>query len=65
MLDVMAVMAAPVGVAITEWEVELDVTVAFADVVPPPFFPPLSPPVCDGAAEASVVVDGCPSRRYR
>jgi hypothetical protein len=65
MLDVMAVMVAPVCVAVTELEVELDVTVAFADVVSPPFFPPLSPPVCDGAAEASVVVVGRPSRRCR
>lgn len=62
MLDVIAVMAAPVGVADTELEVEVEVIVAFADVLPPPFFPPLSPPVGDGVAEASVAVVDCPSR---
>lgn len=65
MLDVMAVIAAPVGVADTEWEVELELIVAFAGVVTPPFFPPLSPPVGDGVAEGSVAVVDCPSRLCR
>lgn len=58
-------MEASVCVAEAEPEVEfeVEVTVAFVDVVSPPFFPPLFLDVCDGAAEASVVVVvGCPSR---
>jgi hypothetical protein len=65
MLDVMAVIAAPVGVVETELEVELEIIVAFPDVGPPPFFPPLSPPVGDGVAEASIPVVDCPSRLCR
>jgi hypothetical protein len=60
-LDVMAVIPAPVCVALAEREVEFEDIVAFADVVSPPFFPP-----CDEVGEASVVVVvGCPPRRYR
>jgi hypothetical protein len=65
MLEVIAVMEASVCVAEAELEVEfeVEVTVAFAEVVSPPFLPPLFSLVCDGAAEASVVVVvGCPSR---
>lgn len=57
----MAVIPAPVCVALAECEVEFEVIVALADVVSSPFFPP-----CDEVGEASVlVVVGCPSRRYR
>jgi hypothetical protein len=65
-LDVMAVMTAPVCVAETELEVEFKVAVAFAEVVSPPSFPPLVPPVCEGVDEASaLVVVGCASRPCR
>jgi hypothetical protein len=62
-LEVMAVMDAPVCVAVSEIEVEFEVTVALADVVFPPLLPPLLPPVDEGDGEASVlVIVGCPSR---
>jgi hypothetical protein len=65
-LDVIAVMVAPVCIAETELEVEFAVAVALADEVAPPFFPPLFPPVCDELGEGSVlVVVGCASRPCR
>ena len=62
-LEVMAVIGAPVWVAVCEIDVEFEVTVALADVVSPPLFPPLFPPDGEGDGEASVlVIVGCPSR---
>jgi hypothetical protein len=62
MLDVIAVIGPSVREAAT-LEVELEIAVALVEVVSPPFFAPLLPPVCDGVDEASVLVTaGWPSR---